>query len=83
MDIEDILKYKTHISPEEDDIKMFIEDFLTFNLNVKKEVLDETFRLLKKKHRVLPSKGDLRIVYNKYFVAIFFDIRIVTYNNNC
>jgi len=67
MDIEDILKYKTHISPEEDDIKMFIEDFLTFNLNVKKEVLDETFRLLKKKHRVLPSKGDLRIVYNKYF----------------
>lgn len=67
MDIEDILKYKTHISPEEDDIKMFIEDFLTFNLNVKKEVLDETFRLLKKKHRVLPSKGDIRIVYNKYF----------------
>jgi ELP3 family radical SAM enzyme/protein acetyltransferase len=67
MDIEDILKYKTHISPEEDDIKMFIEDFLTFNLNVKKEAIDETFRLLKKKHRVLPSKGDLRIVYNKYF----------------
>jgi len=67
MDIEDILKYKTHISPEEDDLKMFIEDFLTFNLNVKKEALDETFRLLKKKHRVLPSKGDIRIVYNKYF----------------
>jgi ELP3 family radical SAM enzyme/protein acetyltransferase len=67
MDIEDILKHKIHISPEEDDIKIFIEDFLTFNLNVKKEVLDETFRLVKKKYRIAPSKGDIRIVYNKYF----------------
>ena len=67
MEIEDILKFKTHISPEEDELRFFIEDFLTQDIT---KNIDETFRLLKKKHKILPSKGDIRIVFDKYFKNI-------------
>jgi ELP3 family radical SAM enzyme/protein acetyltransferase len=69
-DITDVRTYKNHITPEDDDIKIMIDNFLTNNLNVKPEIFDEIFRLLKKKYRVQPSKGDFRNVFNKFYKNI-------------
>ena len=79
-DIEDIININTdrkdhrinlknHTSPPEIKTKIFVEEMLTYNLNLKKDELEELFRLLKKKHKILPSKGDIRDVYNKYFTT--------------
>jgi len=59
--------FKNHNSPPEDKIITFLKDLLTHNLTIKKDAMDELFRVIKKKHKILPSKGDVRDVYNKHF----------------
>jgi len=56
---------KNHLVPKEEDTKKIINEFLESNL--KHEDFDETFRALKNKYRVNPSKGDIRQIFNKYY----------------
>jgi ELP3 family radical SAM enzyme/protein acetyltransferase len=59
--------FKPHNAPSEEKIISFLKELLTHNLSLKKDALDELFRVVKKKHRILPSKGDIRDVFNKHF----------------
>jgi ELP3 family radical SAM enzyme/protein acetyltransferase len=62
--------FKSHISPSEDKMKLFMTDLLSQNLNISKSKLDNLFRVIRTKYKILPSKGDIRIIYNKYFKHI-------------
>jgi len=59
--------FKPHHSPSEDKIINFLKELFTHNLSIKKDDFEELFRVIKKKHRILPSKKDIRDVFNKYF----------------
>jgi ELP3 family radical SAM enzyme/protein acetyltransferase len=45
-------------------------DLLSQNLKISKSKLDELFRVIRTKYKILPSKGDIRTIYNKYFKHI-------------
>ena len=64
---EPVKTYKNHQVPDENQMKIFIDDLLKHNLNVKGEMIDDIVRILKKKYRIAPSKADIRNIFDKHY----------------
>ena len=58
---------KNHDKPDEFKMRLLIEEILNKDLNTSHANIDEMFRVMKKKYRLLPSKADIRNVFNKFF----------------
>ena len=71
---EPVKTYKNHQVPDENQMKIFIDDLLKNNLNVKCEIIDDIVRIFKKKYRIAPSKGDIRNIMNKYYKNVEIEI---------
>ena len=68
IDIEDIQSFnKNHIKPDETKMKVLVDSILKQNLNTSNENIDDIIRILKRKFRISPSKGDIRYIFNKFF----------------
>jgi ELP3 family radical SAM enzyme/protein acetyltransferase len=67
---EPVKTYKNHKVPDENHMKVFIDDLITNNLNVKSDILDDIVRIVKKKHRIFPSKADIRTILDKHYKAV-------------
>lgn len=61
------IKHTAYVKPNEEIIKNLVEEMLTFELNVSNEKIDDICRKLKQKHRIAPSKPDIRNIYERYF----------------
>ena len=61
---------KNHDKPDENKMKLLIDEILKKDLNTSPHNIDEIFRVMKKKYRLLPSKADIRYIFNKFFKDI-------------
>ena len=71
--IEKVKNFNSHITPPEDAMKVFVSEFVTGVNDLVKANKDKITLLceqLKRKHRILPSKMDIRSTYEKHFADV-------------
>lgn len=62
--------HTNYVPPSPEAIKKFVEDFISHNLNVNNDKLDDICKDLKGKHKIAPSKPDIRRTYDKFFAHV-------------